>query len=90
MTSYYQKNRESILQRNKEYYHKKKEDPEFMNKLRDRNNMQYYNKEKKLNTLTEDDLKNDLEQMHKIASWIKEQRERDEMYSKIRKNYMSY
>jgi hypothetical protein len=41
--SYYKENREKILAKNKEYYHKKKEDPEFYKSLLERNQEYYRN-----------------------------------------------
>jgi hypothetical protein len=41
--SYYKENREKILAKNKEYYHKRKEDPAFYQSLLQRNQEYYRN-----------------------------------------------
>jgi hypothetical protein len=49
--SYYKENREKILAKNKEYYHKKKEDPEFYKSLLERNQSYYRNGTRKNNRI---------------------------------------
>jgi len=66
---YYKKNRDRILARNKEYYHKRKEDPEYYKTLLKRNQEYYDNgsaKLKKTSTPEEDE-----KQMLDIINHIK-------------------
>jgi len=72
---YYKEHREMILKRNKEYYHKKKNDPDFYKKVLDRNK-KCYNK-KQLPALTEEDREKDEKQMYDLINWIKTLREMD-------------
>ena len=44
--SYYQRNREKIIKKSTEYYHKHKNDPEYIEKRREYFNNNYYEKNK--------------------------------------------
>jgi hypothetical protein len=74
--SYYTENREMILRRNKEYYHKKKNDNDFYKKVLDRNKKCY--SKKQLPPLTQEDKDNDEKQMQDVINWVKTVREMDE------------
>lgn len=73
--TYYTENREMILQRNKEYYHKKKNDPDFYKKVLDRNKKCY--SKKQLPMLTQADKDRDEKQMYDVMNWVKTLREID-------------
>ena len=84
--SYYELNREKILERNKKYYHKRKTDPDFKLKLTDRNRSQY---RKKVEVVyTEEDRKKDEEFMINQLKFMKYLREQPQ--PTIHKEPMKY
>jgi len=74
----YQKNREKILAKNKEYYHKKKDDPTFYKCVLERNK-EYYHKRnfKHPSEMTQEEKDADEVQMYRIIKMIREQTEAD-------------
>jgi hypothetical protein len=71
--SYYAENREKILEKNKAYYHARKNIPAYYDKVKERNQTSYRNRTKRV--YTEEDRLLDEKQMVDIMSWIKRNRE---------------
>lgn len=71
--TYYQKNKEIIRLKAREYYHRRKaEDPTFYKNVLDRNNAYYHHTELKKSSPEQDE-----EQFRQIQEWIRLTNERD-------------
>ena len=74
----YSKNREKILAKNKEYYHKKKDDPNFYKCVLERNKEYYHRRNfKHPSEMTQDEKDADEAQMYRIIKMIRDQTEED-------------
>jgi hypothetical protein len=74
----YSKNREKILAKNKEYYHKKKDDPDFYKCVLERNKEYYHRRNFKHPTeMTQEEKDADEAQMYRIIKMIRDQTEED-------------
>ena len=78
MSSYYEKNREKVLAKNKEYYHARKNDPEYYKKVLKRNSDYYYSKNKHPSELTDEEKQRDEQQMIDIMRWCRYVAKKDE------------
>jgi hypothetical protein len=82
METSYQKNRTKILEQNKEYYHRRKENPEFYKKVLDRNKKYYHKRAfRPASEMTQEEKDADERQMHEIIKWIRETQAKDKSAS---------